>query len=265
MPFFDSAARFSNMGVQVLCGAHRGGRSLGPENTLKAAELAFRAGAHFWELDVRLSKDGIPIVMHDRSLERTTNAALLKPEQKPWHVDEYTAEELNAFICGSEGVHISTLHQALNFTRKENWLVNVEIKDLSGIKSSFNVCKKVIESIRETHIIDRVLISSFNHEYLASIKKMEPLISTGALINDLVEDPIKLLTDLKADALHPHFSLVASLPLRKMRKKGLAIMAWTVNETEIMQAMINACVSGIITDYPQELALLMKKNASSTY
>jgi glycerophosphoryl diester phosphodiesterase len=94
---------------------------------------------------------------------------------------------------------------------------------------------------------------------------MEPLISTGALINDLVEDPIKLLTDLKADALHPHFSLVASLPLRKMRKKGLAIMAWTVNETEIMQAMINACVSGIITDYPQELALLMKKNASSTY
>ncbi|KIX12645.1 glycerophosphodiester phosphodiesterase [Dethiosulfatarculus sandiegensis] len=260
MSFFDYVAKLRNKGVKTLCGAHRGGLSLAPENTLAAAGKAFSTGAHFWELDVRLSKDGVPMVIHDRSLERTTNAWELRPKERPWNVDEYTWQELMNFNCGWEGLKIPPLAQALSFTREKNQLVNVEIKDLRGLEFDFDVCEKVIEVIHGTNMIDRVLISSFNHEYVAMIKEIEPLIPTGALIKEPVEDPIKLLTALKANALHPHFSLVHSLPLKEMRKNGFEIMAWTVNDTKIMQAMIDARVGGIITDYPQDLMELMEKN-----
>ncbi|MEM5790386.1 MAG: glycerophosphodiester phosphodiesterase family protein, partial [Syntrophobacteraceae bacterium] len=68
--------------------AHRGARSLAPENTLAAARKALMLGAHMWELDVRLSRDGHLVVIHDATLDRTSNAAELFPDRAPWRVEE---------------------------------------------------------------------------------------------------------------------------------------------------------------------------------
>lgn len=75
-------------------GAHRGGRDLGPENTLETAALGYGTGAHFWELDVQLSKDDVPVVMHDDTLERTTNAAAVYPGRNPWRVRDFLGQEI---------------------------------------------------------------------------------------------------------------------------------------------------------------------------
>lgn len=76
-------------------GAHRGGRDLGPENTVETAELGFEAGAAFWELDVQLSADGVAVVIHDDTLERTTDAPRIYPSRSPWRVADFLWDELS--------------------------------------------------------------------------------------------------------------------------------------------------------------------------
>jgi glycerophosphoryl diester phosphodiesterase len=85
--FFADAPEFINLG-------HRGGCRLGPENTLEAALCGFRAGAHGWELDVGLSKDGVPMLLHDDSLERTTDAAQEWPGRRPWSLSGFRRSRL---------------------------------------------------------------------------------------------------------------------------------------------------------------------------
>lgn len=86
-------------------GAHRGGRDLGPENTVETAELGFQAGASFWELDVQLTADGVPVVLHDETLERTTDAPRIYPNRRPWRIADFLWDELaplRVLCLGSE-------------------------------------------------------------------------------------------------------------------------------------------------------------------
>jgi glycerophosphoryl diester phosphodiesterase len=198
---------------QVMIIAHRGARSLAPENTLPAAEKALESHADGWELDVAMSKDGVLVVLHDDTLERTSNVVDIFPERGPWSVYDFTLDELQQLDFGSwfvesdpfdqiaqgnltandieayKGVKIPTLQEALEFTQSNQWWVNVEIKDASGTPADVIIVPEVVKLVETLGMEDQVLISSFNWDYLSQVKALNPNLATGVLTNKLVMDP----------------------------------------------------------------------------
>lgn len=195
--------------------AHRGARSLAPENTLAAARKALAVGADMWELDVGVSADGELIVMHDDSLSRTTNVEDVFPNRAPWHFTTFTLSQIkqletaSAFIredpfeqiaagivttddlAAMQTEPVPTLREALLFTRDHNWRVNVEIKPNPPPMESFPVTEKVVALIEELDMIEQVVISSFIPLNLKKVKELNSAINIAVLSRGLLP-PSKL-------------------------------------------------------------------------
>ncbi len=262
--------------------AHRGARSLAPENTLLAAQKGYELGADMWELDVAASYDGVLVVIHDDTAERTSNAKAVFPRMMPWNVHLFSMEELRQLDFGSwfvaedpfqqiaegavsaeeqaamQNTPIPTLREALEFTKDHQWRVNVELKDLSGKPGDKDVVEKTVALIEELDMVDAVIISSFNHHYIKRVKAANPQIATAALTNKKVEDPISLLQESGAQAYNPSIKSIGDLSvIGTMRDAGYDVYVWTVNDEETMRKLIEAGVSGIFTDFPQRLAAVL--------
>ena len=263
--------------------AHRGARSLAPENTIAAARKALELGADIWELDVGMTADGELLVIHDGTLTRTSNAKEIFPNRRPWSLHEFTLEEIRRLDFGTwfidedpfgqiaagavspgetkryHGEAAPTLRQALGFTRDHNWRVNVEIKDLRGIPGDPQVVPKVVDLVEELHMVDRVLVSSFNHGYLREVRERNPTIVTGALVSKPEFDPASLLHELGARAYHPSVTAIRRKEITRLREEGFQVNVWTVNEPKLMRSLIKAGTSGIFTDFPQVLRPLISE------
>lgn len=187
--------------------AHRGARAHAPENTLAAARLAHAVKADMWELDTGLTKDGHLVVIHDDTLERTTDVAK-HPEfaaRAPWPVDAFTLEEIRSLDAGSwfrekdpfgtvasgevsgamdfyAGEKIPTLAEALQLTKDLGWRVNVEIKSHAGDTGHTVVTRKVAALVKTLGMEDSVIISSFQHAYLLEMAELLPSVPRGALV-----------------------------------------------------------------------------------
>ncbi len=261
--------------------AHRGARSLSPENTLIAALKGWELGSDFWELDVSITADGEMVVIHDSTLNRTSNAAAIFPNRAPWKVHKFTLAELKTLDFGSwfletdpfgqitegnipladqhlfKNVSIPTLREALEFTKEQNWQVNVELKDHTGMPGDAFVVEDAVALIKETKMEEKVLISSFNHAYLERVKKADSAIATGALVDQAVTDPVVLLEKLDAKAYHPSVSASNALHFSALRRAGKEINVWTVNDQATMTHMMTMGATGIITDFPQRLKSIL--------
>lgn len=257
--------------------AHRGARSLAPENTLLAAAKGLALGADLWELDVAVTLDGELVVLHDDTLERTSNVADVFPERLPWQVWTFTLAELRRLDFGSsfvtrdpfgqiaagavsagelaafKGAPIPTLREALEFTRANHWRVNIEIKDATGTPGDAFVVEKVAGLVKELDLLDRVIISSFNHRYLKRVRAAEHELVTAALVERAAPDPVALLEEIGAQAYNPGLHCVDEAAVRAVRAAGYAVLVWTVNEEADMRRLIEWGVSGIFTDFPQRL------------
>lgn len=257
--------------------AHRGARSLAPENTMSAARAAFETGADMWELDVAVTADGELVVLHDDTLERTSNAKEVFPDRRPWGVHTFTLNELRKLDFGSwynqqdpfkqiaqgsvskemqqsyVGEPIPTLHEALTFTRDNKWRVNVEIKDAAGLPGDKDVVEKVVALINELGMTDRVIISSFNHSYLSRVKAASAKIQTAALVEHGDPDPVKLVQGLSAQGYNPNYKDLRAEDVPTMRQAGVDVYVWTVNDVSVMRSLIENYATGIITDFPQVL------------
>ncbi len=262
---------------RILNIAHRGARSLAPENTLAAARKAFHIGADLWECDVTLTSDGVPVILHDDNLKRTSNAASVYPNRKPWKVQSFSLEELKRLDFGSwfittdpfkqiklgniqpdelqkfVGEPILTLEEALSFTRENDWRINVEIKDLRGTPGDATVVEKVLACVQNLQMEERVWLSSFNHLYISKIKKLVPAIRTGALVEWLDLNPLARLHQTGAQSYNPGIRLANPRVVRSIREQGFDVFVWTVNKEASMRKLIKAGVSGIFTDFPQVL------------
>jgi glycerophosphoryl diester phosphodiesterase len=263
--------------MNILNIAHRGARSLAPENTLLAAEKGLALGADLWELDVAVTQDGELVVLHDDTLERTSNAVTVFPGRISYAVWTFTLAELRQVDFGGwfvekdpfgqikagavsateqasfTGVTIPTLREALEFTRDHNWRVNIEIKDATNTPGDAFVVEKVVELVKVTDMVDRVIISSFNHEYIKRVKVAEPDLVTAALVERAVPDAVALLEETGAQAYNPGLKDVDEATVRAVREAGYDVLVWTVNEEEDMRRLIDWGVSGIFTDFPQRL------------
>lgn len=266
---------------RILNIAHRGARSLAPENTLAAAKKGLECGADLWECDVTLTSDGVPVILHDENLRRTSNASSVYPNRKPWKVQSFTLDELRQLDFGSwylttdpfkqikegkilpaelqkyVGEPILTLLEALTFTKDNNWQVNVEIKDLRGTLGDAVIVEKVVEQIKDQQMEERVWISSFNHLYISNVKKVDPVIRTGALVEWLDLNPLARLRQTGAQSYNPGIRLANPRTVRSIREQGFDVFVWTVNKETSMRKLIKAGVSGIITDFPQILKAVL--------
>jgi glycerophosphoryl diester phosphodiesterase len=273
------------------CIAHRGAASLAPENTLAAARKALQLGADMWELDVSVTADGELVVLHDDSLARTTDVRAVFPHRAPWLISDFTLAEIKTLDAGSwfvetnpfgtiaagmvtpaeqdewRGQSIPTLAEALMFTWEQDWRVNVEIKELISPLKTFPVVEAVIELIETLDMVDQVLLSSFVHTYMVRAKSLQPGIAVAALLDvgePLILPKIQNLGQDKAsafDAIHPHYTSVDSETTRSLRRAGVAVNPWTVNDPLEMERLIGAGVTGIFTDFPQ----ILKRLASSSW
>lgn len=261
----------------VLNIAHRGARSIAPENTLLAARKGLEIGADWWELDVAMTKDNQMVIIHDPSLERTSNAKSVFAERKSWNVGDFSLQELHRLDFGSwylssdpfgeikkgsvsvedqkefVGVVIPTLREALEFTRDNQWKVNVEIKDHKGKPADATIVESVVNLIAELGMQQSVIISSFNHDYIVRVKKADASIRTAALTNSPEIDPLAKVNYLGADAFNPSYKYIEADQVAKLRAAGKDVYVWTVNDEATMRKLIAMGVSGIITDYPQLL------------
>lgn len=263
--------------------AHRGARSLAPENTLAAAEKAVEAGADMWELDVGMTADGQLVVIHDNTLTRTSNARSIYPERSPWLVHDFTLEELLRLDFGGwfgeqdpfgqiaacrisvdtvksyRGEKLPTLRQALEFTLANDWLVNVEIKDLSGAVGDAMIVEQVVALVAELGAVERVIVSSFNEDYLRRAKLADRRIVTGWLVAARQANVVETLRRLGAHNYHPRIGALEMADIPSLQAQGFQVLVWGENDMEAMKALIAAGADGIFTDFPQVLAELLRE------
>jgi glycerophosphoryl diester phosphodiesterase len=238
----------------VLNIAHRGASGHYPENTLMAFNQAITMGADMVELDVHLTKDGEPVVIHDETLERTTNGK--------GKVLYHTLQELKKLDAGAwykpefMGECIPTLEEVLESV-KGRARINIEIKN--GPIYYQGIEEKVLSVLSRHNLLDQVVISSFDHECLKKIKEMTPNLATGSLIKlgvlyvaRLIK-PEKIAQSVGANGLHVCKSYVTPDLVQRAKEHGLNVIVWTVNELEQMRSFIEMGVDGIVTNFPDKL------------
>ena len=281
----ESATPMKTQRPPMVVIAHRGARSLAPENTLLAAQKAYDLGADMWELDVALTYDKQLVVLHDDTLNRTSNVAEVFPDRQPWSVNTFTLAELKTLDFGSwfvktdpfdtirdgvvsvedqaqmKGTTIPTLEEALTLTKELGWRVNIEIKDLWRTPDGdAAVVRQVVALVEQMELVDSVIISSFRHEYLTRVKALNPNIVTAALVEEGVDDPVALVQSLGAQAYNPGISRMGEYKkIREVRDAGYDVYIYTVNDPVIYKRLDEAGVTGIFTDFPQRLLQYLKE------
>jgi glycerophosphoryl diester phosphodiesterase len=237
---------------------HRGASAYAPENTLAAFDLALQMGADGIELDVTLSQDGIPVVIHDDKVDRTTNghgpiqqmtlAQIKRLDAGGWFSPKYCDER------------IPTLAQALELVGNRG-IVNIELKGTAfrddGLETAVG---RVVEQAQAG---DRVILSSFNPFALYRMAQVLPRVPRGLLYAD--DLPIFLrrawLRPLaRPTALHPKHSMISPAYVAWAHGKGYSINTWTVNEPDEMRRLIGLGIHAIITNKPDVLGRVLAQS-----
>lgn len=233
---------------------HRGASGYAPENTLEAFKMAMDMGADGFELDVHLSKDGELVVIHDETVDRTTDGT--------GFVGEMTLAELKALDASNhkeayKGVKIPTLAEVYDLIRDTDHIVNVEIKTDNIFYPQLE--EKVLALEKEKGMEGRIVYSSFNHYTVKKIRALAPDAQIGMLFGDVLVEPYDYCKSVGANLLHPSKANL-NVPgfAEKAKEAGLGMNVWTVNEVEYMEKCL-ACGAGIVTNYPDIAVKLRNK------
>jgi glycerophosphoryl diester phosphodiesterase len=234
---------------QPLVIAHRGASAYAPENTLAAFQRAADQDADAIELDVDLTRDGHVIVLHDATLDRTTDGH--------GRVADLTLEEIRRADAGLwksaefKGERVPLLAEVFEAVG-QRLLINVETKDMSLLGVGLEA--QVVALIQKHNLIDRVLISSFNPLALRRIKHFDKRLACGLLV---APDLPFFLRDAwlaplipHLDARHPQSAQISRAAVDRWHAHGLFVNAWTANQASTIRALIKAGVDGIIGDDP---------------
>ena len=235
-----------------LIWGHRGASGHAPENTLPAFRMAADMGADGVELDVQETKDGVLVVCHDETVDRTSNGA-------GW-VKDFTFEEIRKldFSGGNaayEGVKIPSMEEVLDLLAPTGLTINIELK--TGIVFYDRIEEKILQLVRNKNWEDRVIYSSFNHYSVRRIKELDPAAKAGLLYADGPIDMPGYGKRIGADALHPAlYNLQYPDLMSDCRRYGLAVNVWTVNTAQDLQLCRDLGVNAVITNYPEKARIL---------
>lgn len=257
--------------------AHRGARSLAPENTMAAIRKAWEIGADGVEIDVQVSADGQLVVHHDSTLLRTTNVAEYFPDRAHDPITTFLLDELRILDAGSwfidsdpfsqiksgnvsfaemeqlYNLQVPTIEEVLLFIKNKQWLVNIELKEVGAPLETFPIVEELITAIDNLNIdTDQVIISSFFHPYLDMVMRLRPEIEVNALIGD----ELFKHNDWKKFRYHTYNANekhIDQSQIKRAMEHGCVVNLYTVNDPVRMKKFIKWGVSSLITDYPQTL------------
>jgi glycerophosphoryl diester phosphodiesterase len=234
---------------------HRGAMGYRPENTLASYEYALVLGADWVECDVHLSRDGVLVVMHDETVDRTTNGHGL--------VRDHTLEELKQLDAGSwfapeyKDQRVLTLEELLDWARQRDTVVDIEVKNAPlyypGIEEA------VVSALQKTRMVEQAIAISFDHRAVGKIKALDRSVATGVLYAGRPADGgLGLARLVNADALLPHYAYVTPEDVAAAHAAGLAVAPWATSDPIILGKLIQAGVDGIGTNHPDVLYRLLK-------
>ncbi|GIP36916.1 glycerophosphoryl diester phosphodiesterase [Paenibacillus sp. J31TS4] len=239
--------------------AHRGASKYCPENTMAAFRKALELGANAIETDVHMTEDGRLVLLHDESLKRTTGS--------PQLVKDVTFDELKRLDAGGwfdsafQGERVPALEDLFELVADTEVQINLELKN--GVVLYPGIEEAVVAAARQYGMADRVLISSFNHYSLALCKQLAPEIRTGILYTEGLYRPWDYAASVGANALHAFHIAVLPEWVQAAAERGLVYYPYTVNEPDRMRVLLDAGVSGIITDYPDRLAEVLAEKVGN--
>lgn len=227
--------------------AHRGYSGMYPENTMLAFQKAEETGCDGIELDVQTTKDGVAVVIHDESIDRTTDGTGL--------VKDYTYEELVKFNAGKNfndkyGFQtIPTFEEYCRWVRQTNLVTNVELK--TSIYYYKELEEKTMELVRRYDLTDRMLYSSFNHMSLVQIKKIDSAV-TAVLLYPMegIGNAGYYCEKSGFDAYHPGVKGLTKEMVKDCREHGIDVNVWTVNDMGALERLYEWGCSGIFTNHP---------------
>jgi glycerophosphoryl diester phosphodiesterase len=249
--------------VRPLIIGHRGSSALAPENTIAAFSRSMRDGADGFEFDVRLALDGIPVVIHDSTLDRTA--------LRPGAVAELTSSELQTVDAGSSFNHrhpnaakpeyatetVPTLGQVFDLVKGTAQILYLEMKsDESQTKS---LAAAVVRLIHDYAYVDRVIVESFDLEAIAEVKRLAAEVRTAALFEPRLERPASLLWKMRtidlavaanANEIALHRTLAVRRVVAKALQSGLPVVVWTVDNPIWIKRALTMGVTALITNDP---------------
>jgi glycerophosphoryl diester phosphodiesterase len=226
--------------------AHRGGGSLAPENTLSALRAGTQFGYKMAEYDVKLSKDGVAILLHDAALDRTTNgkgaagdldfAALATLDAGSWFAPAFAGEA------------IPTLGAIARYTQAVGMASNIEIKPTPGLETVTGMRVAQLAQTLWSGVSLPPLLSSFSLESLRAAKQAAPSLPRGWITDTLNAGWQQALAELECVSLHLKHTLVTKALIAELRNQGLRLAVWTVNDPVRANELLGWGVDAVITD-----------------
>jgi len=227
--------------------AHRGASANAPENTMVAFRAAHSMGAHGIELDVQMSADGELVVIHDHTLTRTSNGN--------GRVEDHTLVELQQLDFGGwfspvyQGERIATLHEVLSFMAEAGMELNIELKTYP-MKYDARIPLHTVEMVRSFDLMDKVILSSFDHRSLLDAKRRDARIKIGLLYSANFIGVGDYARKLDAEFVHPYYAYVDQTELQGCKRNGVSVNTWTVDEIAIAEKLREMGVTILITNKP---------------
>jgi glycerophosphoryl diester phosphodiesterase len=232
--------------------AHRGGGKLAPENTLASIHMGQSLGFRAHEFDVKLSKDKVSLLLHDTTLERTTNgkgraadftfAELEKLDAGDWFSEAFLGERLPSF------------ERAVKLLRTKDTMANVEIKPTPGFERETGLQVAAEAEKFWAGAPAQPILSSFSFEAMMAAKESAPSLRRGWLADEIKDEDWARLKTLGAVSMHTNHKKLRVEDVRRLKGEGYRVMVYTVNEVETAERLFDLGIDGIFTDSLREFA-----------
>lgn len=228
--------------------AHRGASKYAPENTLAAFQKAIELGADGIELDVRLSKDNVPVVCHDPTINRTSNGK--------GYIHQLTLNGLKKhhfygkFKWKFRKEKIPTLEEVLQLVQDHSIKLNIELKNGPNMPPQFE--EKILSLVDKYNMEERVLYSSFDHQCIARLQTLHPEANIALIFHINLVRLFDYLdqTNLHIYSIHPNYFYVTEEIVAQAKKRNLKLFIYTVNDPRDALHYAKIGVDGLITDDP---------------
>lgn len=225
----------------ILKIGHRGARGYKPENTLLAFEKAIELNADGIELDVHLSSDGELVVIHDETIDRTTNGK--------GDVNQFSLSELKSFRIENQQ-EIPTLIEVFELVNRRCF-INIELKGINTAEPTVKLIQKYISEKNWKY--NDFIVSSFDWTMLVETTQLDSKIRIGVLTEESIDDTFTFAKKIKAFAIHPDYQLTTKENVALLQQNGFEVYPWTVNNIEAIQKIKSFQVNGIISDFPDRI------------
>jgi glycerophosphoryl diester phosphodiesterase len=234
-----------------LLGGHRGNPAEHPENTLASFRSAIELGVEIIECDVHLSSDGELVVIHDHTLDRTTDGAGL--------VFQYELAELRALDAGG-GERLPLLSEVGELARGRVGLC-VETKQVPIPYPGLE--EKLVETLRALELLDQTCVVSFHHSSVKRVKELEPRLLAGVLVAGLPIDPAGLLRAAAADVYAPNWGTNDPQAVAQIHQAGGVVGVWTVDDDTGLEWSLRCGVDSLFTNRPREMLDKLRAGAAA--